>query len=190
MHFQEKYLSDGSISNTVDGFKMPYVFRNSSKNNIWNEVNRNTHFKVIHLSRANLLRAYVSNEIAIKTKYWFGNETSHVNLEDKKCVLDTKDCLRWINNSLRNQKKIEYEFRYHQSLTLTYENLLLNKDKTGEVLGFLGVDPSVKISSQFKKQNKESLSDLIKNYEEFKKGILNSTGTEFLDEKQELEFLS
>ncbi|NPD47862.1 sulfotransferase [Lentimicrobium sp. S6] len=185
--FQDYQRIDSVLIKTK-GFKMPFSFRSSNKNNIWEKVKSDESFKIIHLSRSNLLRAYVSMKIASKTKSWFGNKDNNKSVVDKQCILDAQECVSWINNTTRRQKKIEYDFRYHHSYALTYENLMLNKNTIKDLLHFLDVDTHVDLSTKLEKQNKEPISKLIINYEEFRNGIQNSVWSDFLGEDQDLEF--
>lgn len=187
LYFQ-KYLNSEQRRNKTKGFKMPYSFQTSRRNNIWHKSKGNTQFKIIHLSRSNLLRAYISNEIAKKTAVWYGGRSKQPNLNEKIIKLNAKDCLLWINSTLRQQKKSEYDFRHHISFTLTYENFLFDDNKINELFKFLGVDPNHKASTPLKKQNPEPLNQLISNYEEFKNDFENSEWADFLDEDQANEF--
>ncbi len=184
LHYQ-KYLNSEQNITQIKGFKIPYHFWNTKKNDIWIKAKNNPEFKIIHLSRSNLIRAYVSYEIAEKTKVWYGKK-EQPKLIDKKIIIDPKHCLQWMNQTIHQQKISEYEFRYHISFTLTYENFLFDNNKSIEMLKFLDVDTHHQLTTRMKKQNPEPLHQLIINYDEFENSIRKSRWSVFLDDDNSL----
>lgn len=176
----QKYLNSDGNSSKILGFKIPYHLWSSEKNDIWKKAKNNTEFKIIHWRRANLLRAYVSREIAANTMVWLGND-KQPGLIDKKVIIDPKKCFRWIMKIMQQQKISEFEFRNHISYTVTYENFLFDKNQINEILRFLDVDINHELSTPFKRQNPEPLSQLIVNYAEFEKSIIETPWAVFLD---------
>lgn len=174
-----EYLDTDKDSTNLKGFKIPYNYYDSKKNDIWDKAKKNADFKIIHLHRANLLRAYVSNEIAKKTETWYGTN-NQPNLNDKRIKIEVTDCLKWINNTVNKQIISEFDFRHHKSFTLTYENFLFDKNKINDLYRFLDVDPNHTPDTPMKKQNPEPLEQLIINYKEFEESFLNSRWSAFL----------
>ncbi len=136
---------------------------------------------IIYWQRSNLLRAFVSNEIAKKTKVWYGIK-EQPNLHEKKVVVNPKTCKSWIERVILQQKISEYVFRHHFSYTASYENFLFDNNKIIELLRFLDVDPNQKLFTKIERQNPEPLDQLIVNFEELKNAFRNTPWFVFIND--------
>jgi LPS sulfotransferase NodH len=176
-----KYAANPDESDTILGFKLAYQLRNNKKNDIWKKVTNNNHFKVLFWYRANLLRAYVSREIASKTNKWMGRG-EQPELSDKRIMIEMDQCIKWINKTSFQHAISRYEFRHHLSISVSYENFLFDKNKAAEILNFLGVDSTIQLSTDLKRQNPEPLDQLIVNYDEFVASFQKTKWAAFLDQ--------
>ena len=175
------YANPPNHNAKIRGFKLPYRFRKMEINDIWEKVKLNKQLKILHWHRSNLLRAYVSWEIANKSKTWLGTKAQPF-LSEKRITIELKSCLNWINMTHRLQKISEFEFRDHTSFTASYENFLAHNNKMKEILQFLEVDTTVELSTNFIKQNPEPLIQLIVNYDEFESSFKKTKWSIFLEE--------
>lgn len=164
----------------IVGFKLSYPLRDGKTNDIWSKIIKNRQFKVIHWYRSNLLRAYVSREIAKKTEKWMGRG-EQPGLSDKKIIIDMNQCMRWINTLSNLHTLIQYEFRHHLCFNVSYENFLFDKNKAIEISTFLGVDSGFQLSTNLVKQNPEPLDQLIINYDEFATSFQTTKWATFLE---------
>ena len=175
------YTAVAEKPSTISGFKLAYQLRRTKKNDIWSKIINNKQFKVIHWHRSNLLRAYVSREIATLTNTWLG-KGEQPSFNEKRIMIDVSECLKWINKTSHLHTLAQYDFRHHICFSVNYENFLFDKNKAIEVLNFLGVDSSYQLSTDFVKQNPEPLNQLITNYEEFSTSFRKTKWANFLDE--------
>jgi len=175
-----RYAAIPDETDTILGFKLAYQLRSNRKNDIWKKVLNSNQFKVIIWYRTNLLRAYVSHEIAIKTEKWMG-KGEQPELNDKKILIDMDQCIKWINKTSFQHAISQYEFRHHLCFNVSYENFLFDKNKAVEILDFLGVDSSVELSTDLKRQNPEPLDQLIINYDEFAASFEKTKWAPFLE---------
>ena len=123
--------------------------------------------KIIHLTRENRLRVWVSYLISKATQKWVNSSRDirepskpnrvHVNLSDWKTQMESYDTLR--------RDAISF-FEGHDMLRVTYADLINDwKETTHRIQTFLDVTPQP-LNRTTKKQNPHALSDLITNYDE------------------------
>jgi hypothetical protein len=136
--------------------------------------------KTIHLKRRNLLRAFVSSQIAAKTKVYGMSST---DARQKTTVrIDIDKCLRYLQNqseavaqydallSDRTVLHIEYA-----DLSDRYEATMLN------VQTFLGVGPH-QLSSNKMKQNPYLLPEIVENFADLQAALRGLPWEQFLAE--------
>lgn len=159
------------------GFKLFYHHpRNKSDQLVWNLIEKDKSILIIHLTRTNLLRSYISKEIGLKTKKWTENINSNDNIDikEKKININPVDCLISLNMVVKNINKTNKRFRNHNLISVKYENLINRRE---EVLNLIFEELNVEklpVTSKLKKQNPENLQDLVLNYDELKKHFSNT----------------
>lgn len=157
------------------GFKFFYEYiKNEDKQLILFNLLKNWEVKIINIKRKNLLRVYVSLLIAEKTQEWSSiethtkkNKTIEINpLECEKAFYNYKSLEKIVDEFVTqsNAKIIEIEYESYTEFPDLYNY---------KILKFLGLNP-IKLHSLLKKQNPESLENLISNYSELKEYFKNS----------------
>jgi len=157
------------------GFKIFYNHPSDSNDrSIWDLLKNNQSIKVIHLRRENLLRAHISYLIALKTKEWSSVDEKENGIDCKKVHIDFEKLFKdfeTINNNITETRKT---FQNHDFVEILYEDLIKERDITLEnILTFLGV-PQRKLNSRLEKQNPEKIKNLVSNYEELHKKLVNT----------------
>lgn len=90
----------------------------------WEYLALNKDIKIIIMHRQDMLMRYASLKIAQKTKNWIdfkGDKTSNIKVEFDPLEFET-ECRRY-NNRLKYYSGV---FKYHQSMKITYENLVVD----------------------------------------------------------------
>lgn len=168
------------------GFKIFYRHPFDDKEQlVWKHILDNKEIKIIHLKRRNLLRAYLSREIAFKTGIWYEKEKQKkIELKNKRIELKLKKCLREFKSTRVQEAKIQKDFFAHSFIEIDYEELAENTQGTmSKIFQFLDV-PDKQVKSKLIKQNPEKLETLILNYNEFSKRLSKTKFADFLEEKK------
>ena len=130
---------------------------------------------IIRLVRENLLQKYISSVLAWKTKQWVQRED-----EDKSTTKLAIDCSKLINELHELKQANEFVETFSpesKSIRITYDQLVNSKDETlKSVLQFLNIDNHLDLSTSLRKQNANTLQDIVLNYEEV---VGRLTGTEY-----------
>ena len=141
----------------------------------------NPELMVLRLVRRNLLKYYVSLELARRTKVWRIREPGAKNPEATILLDPAKAEHEFIQRSSRDEA-YRTLFAKHRILDLTYEDLEL--DPAGcfrRVLAFLGLEPQpVKIGLH--KQESRALPEIIENYDELRRRWKGTRWETFLDD--------
>lgn len=150
------------------GFKIFYSHPYDDKSKlVWRHIKSDKNIKIIHLKRKNLLRAYLSKLIALKTDIWFerGND-KRIPINYRRTKLDIVKCLKEFETILAYEEQIKDEFSSHSYIEIEYENLSKNRQLVmDKIFRFLNI-PSKLVKSNLKRQNPERLEKLIKNHSE------------------------
>lgn len=174
------------------GFKIFYYHpEDSNDREVWKRIEGDTDIRIIHITRHNLLRTYVSKLIAEKTGAWNSNqEKAQTGPEDKKVTIDADDCLKVFRQTKKWEDEYgEKRFPEHPYMHLTYEQLTADLQKQmNSILDFLEMS-RMTVKSTLKKQNPEPLSELILNYGELSKQLLNSEFSYLLEEESVNEII-
>ncbi|MDO6459301.1 hypothetical protein Q4485_01175 [Granulosicoccaceae sp. 1_MG-2023] len=160
------------------GFKIFYYHPLDRKDtSLWQLLINNHAIAVIHLKRRNLLRSLVSRQIAERQQIWATSTGGEPILAvDKRVTLDVRKTIQDLSRTRHWEKLAERQFRQHEILTLYYEDLVKHTDNSWrQVTRFLGV-PYKHPQTTLRKQNPESLRELIRNYDEIQ---LAFRGTEW-----------
>lgn len=136
--------------------------------------------KIIHLIRTNLLKRLVSHKIANARHLLHSTQA----VEPVKIRLDPKILIK---DFRRRQIRFDkYKKRFNDDFKvpffeIAYESLVADLDKEiRKVLRFLEIDKFMPLKSQFVKVNPDSLEDILENYNEVKKVLINTEFENFL----------
>lgn len=165
------------------GFKIFYDHPlDSDDDTIWNLIQRDKTIKVIHLVRNNMLKTYVSLQIAYKVDVWKSKEDiDPILVDDKRVHIDIASCFKEFKRIEDAMEKTRRSFKHHDFIEITYEDLTHTTEAvTGKLFEHLGL-AGFTVTSNLKKQNNESLESLIVNYKPLKDVLETTTYARFLD---------
>jgi LPS sulfotransferase NodH len=167
-----------SRSTRMVGFK---VFYNHLLEQEWSKLVTLKDLKVIHLTRRNRLRTVISLEIAFKTGQWTKSGRSS-SLQEKRIRLEPPKLLRRLEQIEQGETATRLRFRDRRILEVVYEDMVRSPEEAFAAVGaFLGVDGIDPEKIPLKRQNPESLEQLIINYNEIKAMLKNTRFAEFLN---------
>jgi LPS sulfotransferase NodH len=157
------------------GFKLFY-WHNDDGHEAWKWLRTQyPALKIIHLSRENRLRVYVSLMISLQNQKWVRAAHSTTGSQQSKPVYI--DVQKWHDqmhsvNAARDTAVSFFEG--HDMLNVTYADLTKNwSETTKRIQTFLGVSPQT-LKQRTIKQNPYRLSELIKNYDEVDAALTGS----------------
>ena len=140
---------------------------------MWDIIKADKSIKLIHIYREDLLRSYLSLEIARRTNDWVKYSKKSPRLE--QIFLDTTDFKQYASDIAKYQKTFLMSFKKHQIHEISYENLIESPEElTNQILDFLNL-PRKKLTSQMRPQNPFSIEEIVLNYEEVKTEIKRNT---------------
>ena len=151
------------------GFKIFYNHpRHDGNMEIWEKLQGRKDIKVIHLTREDKLRTFLSRKIATQTDEWKNlNGKADIPLEKRRTSLSIQEFQEWSAWLDEKRELTKPYLKDHEWLEVTYESLAQNQtEEIRRIMDFLGMESS-EVKSQYKKQNQEKLSELITNYEAF-----------------------
>jgi LPS sulfotransferase NodH len=168
-----------SKSTRIVGFK---VFYNHLTDEEWKKLVAHQDLKIIHLTRRNRLRTVISLEIAFKTGQWT-NSGKAGGLEEKRITLAPLKLLQRLEQIEEGEVVTRNRFCDRQILEVVYEELIESpQDVFAAVAAYLDVDGIDPDRIRLKKQNPESLEQLIVNYNEVESVLRNTRYAEYLDD--------
>jgi LPS sulfotransferase NodH len=193
-YFEQTYLPEGksrvrdilnSLSCPPDkklfGFKVLYneLFLSRYTNGLIDELLQRE-FRVIHVIRDNLLRRFLSNQVALSTQAW--KDTGGTNPSTLKVKLSWRELFVDMRQTLDRAERTRVLFRPLPFVELSYENLCA--DFTGNfarVCEFLGASYERLAPRTFKQENR-SLREAIVNYDRLKPLFAVSKYRRFFDD--------
>ena len=169
-------------SNMTIGFKLFYTHPlDSGDKSIWNTIEEDTTFRIIHLQRKNLLRAHISKLVALKTDVWI-NSGERIPLEARSVHVDVEIMLADLDRVSKLIKETRSKFKNHKTIEVAYEDIIGRREETiNRILSFLGVN-QMRLQSRLKKINTEKLKDIVLNFEELKKSLEGTEYASMLDD--------
>jgi LPS sulfotransferase NodH len=172
-----------SKSTKLVGFKIFYYHPQDSDDSwVWDKIYGEKNIPIIHLKRDNVLRTYLSRQIAAKTKVWHDKSGKNsIDLSNKKVSLDPTQSIEEFNKTEAWVENATKRISDHNVLDISYEHLTgeHQKQTLDDIQKFLKVKP-ISLSSGMKKQNSEKLSDLIENYTEVESHLTGTKWEQFL----------
>ena len=166
------------------GFKIFYYHpQDDDSGLVWRYLMAMPDLHVIHLKRTNILRTLVSRKIAAMADIWTARSSSEVRAQKKKPVRFSVEELREGFEQTRAwEAQGDAMFRDHPLLQVTYEELTTEPESMfNRVTTFLGV-PYKSPRTALRKQNPESLRELIANYDSLKAEFQNTEWASFFED--------
>lgn len=164
------------------GFKLFYnQAQEEDWRSVWNYLKAQTGCKVIHLQRRNIVRVRLSEKIADETERWaiLRDDDAH---RDVAVELTFSDCLHVFEHMHESIKHYQGFFADHDVLDVFYEDLVANTDaETDRIQRFLGA-PRRQLRAKTRKQARQPLTTMIRNYDELKRQCEGTALAKFLDE--------
>ena len=165
------------------GFKVFYEHPvDDEADKIWNCLKNIEHLRVIHLKRRNYLRSILSLKIAFATDVWaHKHRKNNIPLQNKRVFLDEGELLKEFKHT--KDQEIQFAKRVSSShvIELYYEDLVNNlESEFNRIIDFLDLD-KFRPKTILKKQNPESISDLIINYKDLKEKFKNTEWSKFFE---------
>jgi LPS sulfotransferase NodH len=166
-----------SKSTRLVGFK---VFYNHLTDEEWEKLVRRKDLRVIHLTRRNRLRTVISLEIAFKTGQWTKAANSG-SPKEKRIMLDPVKLIQRLEQIEEGEAATRVRFCDRPILEVVYEELVRSPqavfESVGAYLDVNGIDPG---KIRLKRQNPESLEQLIINYNEVADVLRNTRFAQYL----------
>lgn len=166
------------------GFKIFYYHPlDNPSSSLWQNLIEDRGIAVIHLKRRNILRTLVSREIAGYQDVW---HTHHPvdprSAGDKQVTLSIDKTTHLLARTRHWEELADRQFRHHDMLTLYYEDLVKQTDtQWRQVTRFLHVDYKHP-ETDLRRQNPESLRELITNYNELRAAFRGTEWESMLEE--------
>lgn len=159
------------------GFK---VFYNHLTEDEWKKLRALKDLKIIHLTRRNRLRTVISLEIAFKTGQW--TKSGHSGQpQEKRVTLDPLKLIRRLEQIEEGEAVTRSRFSDRQILEIVYEEMVQSPREVFSAVGaFLGVDGIDPDQIRLKRQNPESLEQLIINYDQVESVLRNTRFAKYL----------
>lgn len=156
------------------GVKIKYKQLESEFPDVFQAVLNDPSILIIHLSRTNLLKRYVSNYIAARAIA----PALIRNFEEKpgqvKISIDPEDCLKDILLTKDTENRFRKFLNNKKVFEIAYEDLLNLDSKTViQLQNFLGIAP-INLLPKTKKINSDNLADILENYDEVKNKLANT----------------
>ncbi len=164
------------------GFKIFYYHPlDESADELWQELERCTEIRVIHLTRDNVLRTLLSRKIAGIKDTWTGTRFDAAGSDGKQVSFTTEELESGFRQTRAWEDSGNVRFRAHQTIQLSYEGLV--KDPHAlyrQLLVFLDLPENIP-STGLRQQNPETLRELISNYDELKIAFTGSAWESYFE---------
>lgn len=163
------------------GFKL---FYNHLTEPEWDKFVAERSFKIIHLTRANRLRTVISTEIAFRTGQWTQSRKSESMPADARRVsLDPATLIQRIERIRVGELRTRQRFMDRPLLEVVYETMVSQPAVTFKQIGdFLGVHEIDPGQIGIRRQNPESLAQLLVNYDEVRQALMGTEYARYLED--------
>lgn len=153
------------VCNKIWGFKLSYTYTQAdSCDGLWDYI-LDQKWKIIHLTRSNLLDRYISFKIATTEQNWTDKAYS------SKTSIFADELIVASSLSMTHQSQIRSEIKHNPVFEITYEQLR-DRQVLEELQLFLGVKPLILISNISRQRNKPQ-SEMVVGYKELYKEFVN-----------------
>ena len=165
------------------GFKIFYYHpRDDASCGLWNDLVNLDDLCVIHLKRRNILRTLISQKIAASQDVWLATSPSHHNGENKAVTFTVEQLKKGFRRTRKFEEDGDARFRKHPLMSVYYEDLIDDTEAVfREVSDFLGVQ-YLPPKTNLRRQNPESINDLLENYDQLKSAFYGTEWQPFFDE--------
>ncbi|NJM87053.1 MAG: hypothetical protein HC847_07545 [Hydrococcus sp. RU_2_2] len=148
----------------------------------WNDFLFHDEFSIIHIIRKNKLRTIASLDIAFKTKQWSADKKSEILRNNKNTILDTSQLMQRLEKIENYEDLTRKRFQKRSYLEINYEDLVSMPSETfSRISSYLNIEDIDYKKTKLKKQNPESLQDLIVNYDEVAQLLKNTRFEDYLN---------
>ena len=177
-----------SRKTAASGFKFKYPNQVESYPEVMNALReRADQLKVIHLTRANLLKRAISRQNLLRRLEGtprVATTDAERQVKTEKLVVDIPLLMSYMKRQQRQFDRLQAIVNeFPNVIQLEYEELVRDQDRVmHSVLSFLGVDPTAELTSNLVKATPDRLVDIVSNYDEVVAAISNSAYASFLDE--------
>jgi LPS sulfotransferase NodH len=163
------------------GFKIFYYHaRGGAWQPVWDYLVRDRAIHVIHIKRANVLRTYLSRQLAAVTNRWV--DASGDGRAAGPIALSFEGCLEEFTRTRAWEQQHDRLFRDHPTLDILYERLAADHGaEMRRVQAFLGLDPRP-VRPTTRRQARLPLAVAIANYAELKARFAGSPWEGFFEE--------
>ncbi len=182
VHFLYKYVLNHHQKNCeAVGVKIKYRQLEEEFNNICQEIVNDKTISIIHLTRKNLLKRYISNKLAGAQKTPTVITDSTAKKEQPKIVINVQDCLENISSVKEAEIRFREQFKNHKLVEIVYEDLIADQNNQIKKLqNFLGINP-IDLQVKTVKINSDNLEDIVENYQELVMAIKETPYVQYLD---------
>ncbi|MCK9532421.1 MAG: Stf0 family sulfotransferase [Gammaproteobacteria bacterium] len=164
------------------GFKLFYYHaREDACQLIWPYLKARQEVHVVHLTRQNLLRTFVSEKVAKQTRLWSIRDDTQAH-RNVSVELDHAELEQAFSTTRAQERACVDYFVGHPKLELTYEALATDTAHEMErVQTFLGVTPRP-LFAKTRKQARMPLAHMVTNYPGLKERFAGTPWGTFFDE--------
>lgn len=164
--FLESVWYDTRYSSPQVGFKLVF----DQDQSILKYLVEDPSIKKIVLERKNLLKQYISLQIASRTRAWTSREGSYVC---PLLIIDPAAFFHWRRCLERDYRKVRRWLRNQPYLEITYEQITGadRESVLSNLLKFIGVSANLGLTSPLKKQNPDDLKLVVENYHELTQSL-------------------
>lgn len=160
------------------GFKLFYYHLTEQE---WNQFLAQDEFLIIHLVRKNRLRTIISLDIAFKIKKWSTIKKSEISDSSKNIILDTSQLIQRLEKIENYEELTRRRFKERNFLEISYEDLVSMPSETfSNITSYFGIHDINYKKTKLKKQNPETIQDLIINYNEVAQLLRNTRFEKYL----------
>lgn len=148
---------------------------------VWDYLTGERDVRIVHVTRHNVLRQYLSLQIAFQTGVWSASSGSRAQ-PSAPMFLDLEDCVRHFNYVRDAEQACSARFARHEVLEIRYENLGTDLEgETARLQRFLGL-PQQPVRPTLVRQQTRPLSDMIANYAELERSLAGTRWAVYLDD--------
>jgi len=140
---------------------------------------------IIHLTRKNLLKRYVSNRLVIaqKTPTVITNRAAKASEKFEiqvKTIIDPEKCIDNMKETRASEKRFKSYFQGHHVFDMVYETFINQENQSMMKLqSVLGVDP-MPLEPKTVKINSDNLEDLVENFDELTNTLQDTIFSHYL----------
>ncbi|MEM7355406.1 MAG: hypothetical protein AAF657_31630, partial [Acidobacteriota bacterium] len=136
--------------------------------------------RVIHVQRRNLLEKFVSLKLAEMTRVWFAY--SEPTRERPTLELDLKETEAYFERATDAYAAHARELDSLPAITVIYEELSAHYPRElSRIFAFLQVRTDIRVRPSIVKQERRTLPEIIRNYDEVEKHLAGTRWESFLD---------